>query len=368
MLKVGIVSANWGAYAHLPAWRSLPGVEVVGICTSRQETAEKASAQFQIARPFWDSAEMAADPEIDIIDVGTRPTLREGMVLECLKHNKHVYAGIPQAATIEGARRIHESWKASGVTAIVDAYSQWLPAHRLAKEMLDDGYLGQPFGGTCIFNLSLFNHLQPEFPYNWFSQSGLGVSAIRNLGSHAFHMLMHFFGDVEEVVAKDAQLLPEWRSIDGGTIIQAENNDFASMLIRFRSGLLIQCQICWNAPLGQGWSMDVFGSQGRIIVEGEHFPTPRGTSLRAGRLGDAGVDQIEIPDRLFKDESVGIDADVAMPPAYAMALAMQSMVAEISGQGKASPCFEQAWAVERLQEAARRSSAEERWVRLQEIS
>ena len=28
-LRVGIMSANWGAFAHLPAWRSVPGVEVV---------------------------------------------------------------------------------------------------------------------------------------------------------------------------------------------------------------------------------------------------------------------------------------------------------------------------------------------------
>ena len=34
-LKVGIISGAWGAYAHLPAWRSLDDVEVVAICTSR---------------------------------------------------------------------------------------------------------------------------------------------------------------------------------------------------------------------------------------------------------------------------------------------------------------------------------------------
>ena len=34
-LKVGIVSANWGAMAHLPAWRTLSdAVEVTSICTS----------------------------------------------------------------------------------------------------------------------------------------------------------------------------------------------------------------------------------------------------------------------------------------------------------------------------------------------
>ena len=88
VLKVGIISANWGAYAHLPAWRAIEGVEVTAICTSRQETAEAAAAATSIPRAFWDAEAMAADPDIDIIDVGTRPNLRHAMVLAALRNGK----------------------------------------------------------------------------------------------------------------------------------------------------------------------------------------------------------------------------------------------------------------------------------------
>ena len=113
-LKVGIISANWGAFAHLPAWRSIPEVEVVGICTSRQETAEAAAKKFGIARPFWDAARMAADPDIDIVDCGTNPRVRHPMVLAALRNGKHVYNGIPFAVDLEGARELHHAWRASG--------------------------------------------------------------------------------------------------------------------------------------------------------------------------------------------------------------------------------------------------------------
>ena len=83
-LRVGIISANWGAVAHLPAWRAVPGVEVVGICTSRRETPEAAASRFQVARPFWDAEAMIRDPEIDIVDCGTRPSIRHPMVLSAL--------------------------------------------------------------------------------------------------------------------------------------------------------------------------------------------------------------------------------------------------------------------------------------------
>ena len=65
----------------------------------------------------------------------------------------------------------------------------------------------------------------------------------------ALHMLVHLFGEIDEVVALDSQLLSEWRFSDGQTV-KAETNDFANMMLRFESGLVLQFQVSWNAPLG----------------------------------------------------------------------------------------------------------------------
>ncbi len=366
-LRVGIISANWGAVAHLPAWRALPDVEVVGICTSRQETAEAAAGKFGIERPFWDAEAMAADPDIDIVDCGTRPNIRHSMVLAALRHGKHVYNGIPFAVDLDSARQLHDAWKASDRVAAVDAFAQWLPAHRLAREMIDDGFLGRPFAGTCIFNLGMFTPPNPQFPYNWFWEGGQGVSALRNLGSHALHTLLYLFGDIEELVAHDGQLLDEWRFPDGG-VIHPETNDFANLLLRFSSGMVMQMQVCWSAALTPGWTLEAFGSKGRFVTRAPTFPTARDTTLEAGSVGDSAMSQVEMPERLRRTPGIGIDADVQVQPAYPMALSMDAMVKAIRGEGSAAPDFGQGWDVERVLEAARRSSAEKRWVRLAEIN
>jgi predicted dehydrogenase len=41
--------------------RSVQGIDVVGICTSRKETAEAAAKRFGVARPFWDAETMATE-------------------------------------------------------------------------------------------------------------------------------------------------------------------------------------------------------------------------------------------------------------------------------------------------------------------
>jgi predicted dehydrogenase len=366
-LRVGIISANWGTFAHLPAWRSIPGVEVVAVCTSRRESAETAARKHGIASAFWDAQEMVAHPDIDIVDCGTRPSLRDPMVLSALRHAKHVYNAIPFATDIDRARALRDAWKTSGKVGVVDAYSQWLPTHRLAKEMLEERFLGEPFGGTCQFNLSLFNTPNPHFPYNWFRQAGLGVSALRNLGSHALHTLIFLFGDIDELVAHDGQLLREWRFPDGQRV-KPETNDFANLLLRFKSGLVIQLQVSWSATLGAGWFLETFGSKGRIVMSAPNFPTSRDTTLHAGTLLGARFEKIDIPQRLLQSPEVTVAFDAEPQPVYPMALSMHRMLEAIRGKGSAAPDFEQAWGVERALEAARRSAQERRWVRLDEIA
>jgi predicted dehydrogenase len=367
-LRVGIISANWGTFAHLPAWRSVPGIEVVGVCTSRRETAEAAASRYGIERAFWDAEAMTSDPGIDIVDCGTRPNIRHAMVLSALRNGKHVYNGLPFAANIDQARQLRDAWKESGRVAIVDGFSQWLPAHRLMKEMLEEGFLGRPFGGSCFFNLSLFNKPIPQFPYNWFWQGGLGVSAMRNLGSHALHMLMFLFGEIEELVAHDGQLLNEWRFPDGKSI-KPETNDFACLLLRFKSGMVMQLQVSWSATIAPGWSIEAFGSSGRVSASAPSFPTSRDTTLYAGTLGVGRMEKVDIPERLLRTPDVGIAADVEPQPSYPMALSMHRMVRAIQGGAghQASPDFGQGWRVEQALEAARRSSAERCWVRIDDI-
>ena len=366
-LRVGIISANWGAVAHLPAWRAVPGVEVVGICTSRQETAEAAAARFQIPRAYWDVQAMIAEPDIDIIDCGARPSIRQPMVIDALRAGKHVYNAIPFAADFEHARAIHAAWQASGRIGVVDAFSQVVPALALAKEMVDEGYLGEPFGGMAIFNLSLFNRPSTQFPYNWFADGSAGVSAMRNLGSHMLHALVHLFGDVAEVIADDRQLLSEWHYPDGNRV-HPETNDFANLILRFVNGMTIPVQLSWSATVARGWHLEAFGSKGRIVMADPSFPTSINAMLSAGPVGSRTVESVAIPDRLMRPVGIGVGPDVNPQAIHAMAISMNRMAQAVRGEGSAAPDFAQGWQVERVLEAARRSSQERRWVPISEVS
>ncbi|TXC70271.1 Gfo/Idh/MocA family oxidoreductase [Sphingomonas ginsenosidivorax] len=364
-LRVGIISAAWGAFAHLPAWRAIPGVEVTAICTSREETARAAADRLGIARPFHDFRAMCADPDLDIIDCGTRPVLRREMVLAALANGKHVYNASPHAPDWAAAKEIDRAWRASGRVGIVDAFAQWLPAHRQMKALIEDGYLGRPLGGTCRFNISLFNQPSKRFPYNWFAQGGQGVTAVRNNGSHLVYVLLDLFGPVTALVADDTQILHEWVFDDGDRIVP-ETTDYANVILKFASGLTLPMQISWSMALHDGWAIDVFGERGRLAATSPTFPTARDCILRGGQLG-GGMEPIALPDAFRHGPGIALDWDSEPQPSFPMALSMQAMVVAIHGGLAASPNFARALEIERLQEAIRLSSDERRWISLADI-
>ncbi|WP_132270294.1 hypothetical protein [Novosphingobium sp. PhB57] len=68
------------------------------------------------------------------------------------------------ARDIDDGRDMYRAWRAAGAVAGVDAFSQWIPALVKGKEMPSTGYIGKLLGGSCRFNMGLFNRPAPPSP------------------------------------------------------------------------------------------------------------------------------------------------------------------------------------------------------------
>ncbi len=169
-----------------------------------------------------------------------------------------------------------------------------------------------------------------------------------------------------ELVADDRRVLDEWVFPDGDRVVP-ETNDYANVILRFASGLSLQLQASWSLPLHDGWLLDVYGDQGRLTASSPTFPTARDCTLRGGKLGEAMAD-IATPAAYLSAPDIALDWQATVQPSFPMALSMQAMVGEISGEGTAAPDFARAFEVERIQEAIRLSSAERRWVTVSQIT
>ena len=121
-------------------------------------------------------------------------------------------------------------------------------------------------------------------------------------------------------------------------------------------------QVSWSASLGPGWFLEAYGSDGRLEMRAPSFPTPNETSLKAGKLGGA-MEEVD----LAQFKSSGFSPEFQPQAASTMAVSMTNMVASIEGKARAHPDFEQAWQIERIQEAIRISWQSKRWVSMAEV-
>lgn len=368
-LKIGLISANWGVKCHLPAWRAVDGCEVVAICTSREETATRAATANGIPRAYADYRKMAADPDIDVIDVGTRPALRYHMVKAALEAGKHVYAGVPFAANVAQARELVRLADTKDLKGASDAYFQYIPAHQELKKRIDAGEIGEILSVSLDLQINLFNPPQPNHSYYWFADRSNGASVLRNLGTHTFTLLSALFGNVEEAIGRQFLNIPEWISPELGRI-KPQVPDTAVALLQFRRGMIATINLSWVDAGPVGWRLDVHGAKGRFTVTHPlYFPNSgdfNGGEVRLYTSSPAAVEekQVEISREFTHAPQSGIDHEFKPRPCYPMALSFHRLKAAIDGIGAASPSFDQALHAEEVIDAIIRSEQSRAWERV----
>jgi predicted dehydrogenase len=381
-LKVGIIGANWSLKVHGSAWRLLPGVEVAAVCTAHRETAEAAAAQFGIGKAYWNVADLVADRELDLIDVGSRPAYRYDMVMAALNAGKHVYNALPFAVDLDQARAMRDTQRARRRVGVVDAQFRWVPAAMQMKVLIDQGFLGEPHGFNVQLLLPLvaqdgliYPHaVWPEggvSPYTWLGDPASGASAWRNFGSHSLLLLQHLWGGVEEAVGHLQTCVPAWHLPDGSSI-RPQTADLGVATLRLANGAVGSLQCGWSVADGPALRVELFGSRGRLLLNDPSFGDGVSASLYAGdarkhAFGTAAGSLQQIPDELYRVPGTPFDRANAPPYMVSMTRLFSDMLRAVRSGSEGSPSFEEAYQVQRVIEAVTLSHQARRWVRIAEL-
>ncbi|MBV1688963.1 Gfo/Idh/MocA family oxidoreductase [Novosphingobium sp. G106] len=374
-LKVGVIGANWTLNFHAPAWRMLPGVEVAAVCTSREATARAAAERAGIERAYWNVEDMVADPDLDIIDVGTKPSQRYDMVMAALSAGKHVYNCLPFATSTERAEAMRDLALSKNLVGVVDAQWRWTPAIRKMKEMIDEGAIGKFFTATIHLQLPLYVHDGFTYtlchmggggtPYPWLAEKASGASAWRNFGSHTILCLLYLFGEVEEIIGASDIFVKEL-NFEDGSVLRPQTPDFGLAMLRFRSGGLANINVSWAMADAPGFYLDVCGSAGRLVARDPGFCDTT-TTLHYGQptVEPSGV-EVDIPERFYEVPGTNL-SKINSPPFMApIGNLFADMVRVIrTGSGDGSPSFSDAAHAHAAVEAAVLSETTRKWEKVE---
>jgi predicted dehydrogenase len=381
-LRVGIVGANWSLKVHGTAWRLLPGIEVAAVCTAHRETAEAAAQAFHVPKAYWDVADMCADRDLDIIDVGSRPSFRYDMVMAAFEGGKNVYDALPFALDAGRARNMVEAGKRAGKVGVVDAQFRWVPAGMHMKALIDDGFVGRPLG----FNVQLLMPLQqngddvypycayPEGginPYYWLADAASGGGGWRNFGSHTVLFLTHLLGKVERATGATRTGVAAWHLPDG-TRLSPGTEDLGCATLALENGAIGNVQTGWCVPDAACLRVEVWGDRGRLLLEDPTFGDGISARLYAGRNGRGQFgapigEWLDIPASLYEVPGTPFTKATAPPYMVSMGWMFHDMVRSIREGRAGSPSFAEACHAQCVVEAVVQSQKSGQWLRIDDI-
>jgi len=120
--------------------------EFVATCDLIEERAKGNARKFGALRYYTNYDEMLKTEELDAVAIVGRPEdkLHRDIGIECLQRGYHIYTEKPPATTVEGAKMIVDVMKKSGKTGMVGTMWRHAPAHRMAKQFMDEESFGEP--------------------------------------------------------------------------------------------------------------------------------------------------------------------------------------------------------------------------------
>lgn len=360
-LKVGVIGANWGLN-HIEAWRAVPGVEVTCLCTSRRETAEAAARAAGVPNAVWDARALIADPDLDIIDVTPRPTIRAPLALETLEAGKHLMQPLPFALDLAQGRALRDAARSRQRIAMVENLHRHAPAFRQAKAVIDTGALGPLFTINGQVRTGILLKPAANYVYDWITDANSGASALRNFGAHLLHVLTWLFGSVASVSADISTKLGSIRFADGMEKIN-HTADSAALQVRFANGASGLLETSWCTTAGEGFLIDAAGDGGRLVIRADGLG-PQGAQLWWAARGDPKLQLLPIAEALNGAPGLELRHDPEQPRRYPLA-AMCAGMADAIRTGDtthAHPDFDQAYSVMRTVEAAYAAARTGGWV------
>jgi predicted dehydrogenase len=268
----GIGRVHAMAYRDIPFTYGIPAnlVNIVGVATTREETAKKAAEEIDCTVWTVQFQELLERDDIDLIDCCTPNHLHEEIIIAAAKAGKHIYCEKPLAMNVAQAKRMVEAVKQANVKTQLTFNFRFFPAIYRAKQLIDSGFLGRVFSFRGRYFRS--SYIDPTKPLSWrLSKEISGGGALLDLGSHIIDLIYYLLGPFASVQATMDTLIKE-RPVKAGSsqtgIVDVD--DFALITAKLHDGTLGNIEV---SRMGTGVNneclFEIYGEKGAIRFNAE---------------------------------------------------------------------------------------------------
>ena len=347
-VRVGIVGAGFGASLHLEALGALPEARAVAVCARHADRAFALAMDHKVPNHLTDYRELVRHPEIDAVIVATPPHLHHGMVIAALEEGKHVLCEKPLARNLAEARDMQRIAERVGTVTMVNHQLRFLPLRARIKELVDQGFVGEPQAVTVVVHRSSLRDPMGR-PFSWLSEADKAGGMLGAVGSHWLDALRWWIGDVKAVAGALSTMVPRRRLADSSGMAKVDADDNFAVILRFASHALGTIHLSATAAVEGDEEVSISGSAGTLLV--------RGGRLLGIRPGDPAPREVAIPERLS-----GGMPEFSHHLTLPTALLLRHWFAAIRGEAEPSPSVADGVKTQELIDAVARSSQQGRWI------
>ena len=296
-LRVGIIGANvagWAGRAHMPALAAgIPGVELVAVSTTRQESADEAAAKFGATQTFTDHREMLEKADIDVAAVVVRLPLHHELATDVIRAGKHVFVEWPLGTTTAQAEEIADLADKHGVRTAIGLQSRFTAQYLHMRALIADGYVGE----VLACNLTQFGSGALGRPASrmWMRDKAAAANTLHITFAHAIDRLLTPLGPIDSLSSVVSTQTKEWIETESGDRFPVDAPDNVLISGRMKNGAVVSIHVAQNAGLPTGHRLEVHGSKGTLVVEGPGLAQSGGAWMRGATEGEKELHHIDVP-------------------------------------------------------------------------
>ena len=279
MINWGVIGASTIAKEWMiNAINASPDSQVTAILSRSQQRGESFQDQFGIQHIHTELDAFLANPDIDVVYVGTTNELHKPQTLAAAAAQKHVLCEKPLALSLADAKQMVHACANAGLVMGTNHHLRNAVTHRTLRKLIQDGVIGDPLAVRVFHAVLLPPHLQ-----TWrIKDPSTGAGVVLDITVHDTDTLRFILNDeVESVMAcTSSQGLGE-HGID----------DTVMGVMHFERGTLVQFHDSF--VIGHaGTGLEVHGTDASLIAKDVMTQQPIGEiALRRGNQ----VEKVELP-------------------------------------------------------------------------
>ena len=250
-MRVGIIGTGWIADKAAITLNGLEHIEAYAVGSRAQETAEAFAAKWNIPKAYGSYSELIADPDVDLVYVGTPHSHHFDVTKEAIGAGKPCLVEKAFMANLRQSKEIVELAHERKVFLAEAIWTRYQPVVGMVRKLVADGRIGQPRLITATLGYSMGNKPRIMRP-------DLCGGALLDLGVYALNFVRMF---------TDSDIV----SLDGHCVKSATGMDLTNaMTLILSDGILANVQSS-AACVGDNIGV-IAGTEGNLIIDNINNP------------------------------------------------------------------------------------------------